>query len=109
MKKNRGNPSRKKALIERARESDGFSNYWSDHITGKHICLKCNTVQSHQFKCCNIESYSLGKYPRTPKKRASRSKWKEFYKYIIHSKPMFKQQDEYINVLNKYNITKDIT
>lgn len=107
MKKNQSNPTKLIANNLRKRKASEFYNSGFAHITGKHICLKCNTVQSHSFICCSSQSYYLGKIPRTPKHNASRSKWKLFYSYLIKVHTRFIEEPEYTNILSKYNLTKD--
>lgn len=108
MKRNQGNKTKMASLLEDKKKSERFYNSGFEHITGKHICLKCNTVNSHAFKCCEAESYYLGKIPRTPKADANRSKWKAFYKYLIWShKRRLPEHQEYANILKKYNLKNE--
>lgn len=108
MKKNQGHKTKVQSSAEDKKKSDSFYNSGFEHITGKHICLKCNTVNSHAFKCCETESYYLGKIARTPKADASRAKWKDFYKYLIWShKRYLSEHQEYANILKKYNLENE--
>ena len=104
MKRNQSNPTKLQASKLLKRKSDEFYNFGFAHITGKHICLKCNTVQSHGFNCCSVPSYYLGKIARMPKHSASRSKWKSFWQYIVDFHTKFHEQSKYTSILAKYNI-----
>lgn len=104
MKKNQAHKTKKQSLAEDKKKSGAFYNSGFEHITGKHICLKCNTVKNHGFKCCGIESYCLGKIARTPKSTASRSKWKAFYKHMTWWFKNFDKHPEFANIVKKYNI-----
>jgi len=75
------------------------------HITTKHICLQCNRVESHEFKCCE-ESYKLDRRVRVPKKRASRARWKEFYTYL--SKFNSRLLEKHPHLIIKYNLDKTL-
>ena len=111
MKKNQSKTKRQ-SLKEDKIKADKFYNSGFDHITSKHICLKCNRVGSSSFVCCNENSVLLGKVPRTPKKNASRPKWKKFYSYMKYIREEYskwsgksmKDEDSFQLVYKKYNL-----
>lgn len=104
MKKNKGYKSKQKQVLTiQVPYNTGF-----DHITSKHLCFKCNRVESHEFTCCKVLSYKLGKKHRTPKLKASRGKWKDFYTYISQF-PYFKTHELAREVLTKYSIDRDLS
>ena len=76
-----------------------------DHITGKSICLNCNSTLTNNNCCNQPKNYYLGKILRTPK-GSKRSKWKEFYSYLCKYDSTFSKSHP--EILKKYNITPKV-
>ena len=76
-----------------------------DHITGKSICLNCNSTITNNNCCSNPKNYYLGKILRTPKGN-KRSKWKTFYSYLCKYHSDFSILHP--EVIEKYNISPKV-